>query len=245
MSGFFMHRFFANFHLLDTVLVHQDQPIFHQISRVFRARKWDLVIFFEAHWCDCIYELVGIDKNNLKFVKKDEIAKTKETQNAPIFTLFQAYPNKISTLEILVQKIVEVWAQKIVLFSTERSQMQSISVNKITRISTIAQEAMEQSHGNSPLIIEQYDSIVETFEKYSWMRHILAHPEGNKGIAHWLPSEIGLWVWPEGGWSQKEEDFFKKQKFIFWSFNKNILRLETAAIVGLGILNHHYFETPL
>jgi 16S rRNA U1498 N3-methylase RsmE len=33
-----------------------------------------------------------------------------------------------------------------------------------------------------------------------------------------------------------EKKFFEEKKMILWKFNNRILRLETAAIVGVGIL---------
>ena len=41
-----------------------------------------------------------------------------------------------------------------------------------------------------------------------------------------------LFIGPEGGWTDKERDFFKKNNLNIKSFGKNILRAETAAIVG-------------
>jgi len=53
-----------------------------------------------------------------------------------------------------------------------------------------------------------------------------------------IPKEIplALWIGPEGGWSASELTFFSEKDFILWKFNNRILRLETAAIVGSGIL---------
>jgi RsmE family RNA methyltransferase len=53
-----------------------------------------------------------------------------------------------------------------------------------------------------------------------------------------IPKEtpIALWVGPEGGWSASEKQLFQEQKMTLWKFNHRILRLETAAIVGAGIL---------
>ncbi len=47
---------------------------------------------------------------------------------------------------------------------------------------------------------------------------------------------MALWIGPEGGWSVNEQQFFEAQKMTLWKFNNRILRLETAAIVGTGIL---------
>jgi 16S rRNA U1498 N3-methylase RsmE len=69
---------------------------------VFRAKSGDKIIFFEAGGCDIIYEIIHIGKREIVFVKKEAIKNTKKYTKK--ITLFQALPNKISTIEIIVQK---------------------------------------------------------------------------------------------------------------------------------------------
>ncbi len=41
-------------------------------------------------------------------------------------------------------------------------------------------------------------------------------------------TEIGLWVGPEGGWSEEERGKMRDYGFIFARFGERIMRTETA-----------------
>lgn len=115
--------------------------------------------------------------------------------------------------------------------------MQDISEAKKARIETIAHEALEQCGANMPLVIEySSQSLQKLLEVDSEITHIVAHYEGKELPEIPQDNPIALWVGPEGGWSISEKQFFEEKKMILWKFNHRILRLETAAIVGAGIL---------
>ena len=58
-----------------------------------------------------------------------------------------ALPNKQDKLELIVQKLTEIWIQRIILRPAERSVVKSFSPNKQERLHKIMQEALEQSRG--------------------------------------------------------------------------------------------------
>lgn len=231
-----MHRFFIPSLPPDRFLSDRWEPLFHQINNVFRAKKWQQVIFFENGGADWIYEIIQVTHQSIHFQKKERAEPVTVDPYRPYLVLFQAYPHKISTLELIVQKTVEMWVRELVLFPAEYSQVRLLPGSKIQRLSAIAREAMEQSWNNQLLGIHEKADMQACFMDYPRIPHIIAHPD-------WVPSAsldrekwAGLWVWPEGWWSPKEQDFFLKNNLPFWSFNNNILRLETASILGIGIL---------
>ena len=48
--------------------------------------------------------------------------------------------------------------------------------------------------------------------------------------------KILLFIGPEGGWSDDEKNIFKNKGIVVASIGENVLRAETAAIVGVAIL---------
>lgn len=233
-----MHRFFSTISLKEDILSFPSwNELFHQIVHVFRSKKGQKIIFFEENWPDIVYEVEQISKKNITFKKIEFSYCNKDKNRRPDITLFQSYPNKLSTLELLVQKIVEIGVQKLVLFPSQYSQMSCIPPHKNQRILTIAREAMEQSWDNSLLLIQELSDIKTAKAEYSDLTHIIASPDGS-AVAPDYTQSLWLWIWPEWGWSNEEMDFFREEDSTLWSFNQNILRLETAAIVGVGILTY-------
>lgn len=147
-----MHRFFSSQPLFDTFVL-TEGPQFHQILNVFRAKKGEKIVFFESGGDDVVYEIISISKKQIEFTKKEVIKKPKKSEIKNNITIFQALPNKISTMETIVQKMVEIGINHLIFFAAERSQIREMPTGKIVRIESIAQEALEQSGGNKPLII--------------------------------------------------------------------------------------------
>lgn len=235
MSGiFFMHRFFSS-HPLKPELRLDDWEQFHQIFHVFRAKKWDLLIFFESGGDDRVYEIIEVTKKSALLSQK-EVRKKRNTTSQIV--LFQAYPHKLSTIELIVQKSTELWVGSLIFFPSKYSQIHSIPEMKKQRISAIALEALEQSGWNTPpTIIFTEDTVEELLQKNKHAYHIIASP--HDGADKKIPlAPLGLWVWPEWGWSPDEMTLFRENMCHFWLFNSRILRAETAAIVGLGILSY-------
>lgn len=236
-----MHRFLSPLPLLDHFSLKDGQQ-FHQIIHVFRAKKGDKIIFFESGGNDFIYEILQVSKKEIVFSRRDEIVSLKQRKTRKII-LFQSYPNKLSTLEIIVQKWVELGVDELIFFPSEYSQIRGIPINKQWRISTIAEEALEQSGWNTPITL-QYNTknIEELFWQYSSTEHVIGYPGTTGELNLNQVSSLWLWIGPEGGWSPQEVDFFIRNKCSLWSFNDHILRLETASIVGIGILSY-LFQT--
>lgn len=144
MSGIFMHRFFSSQPLTEALTL-QEGLLFHQILNVFRAKKGDRFIFFEAYGDDRVYEIIDVSKKHINLEQKEIIPRSDSQTLKKQITIFQALPNKIATMETIVQKMVEIGVYQLVFFSSDRSQMHEITAGKNARLAAIAQEALEQS----------------------------------------------------------------------------------------------------
>lgn len=210
---------------------------FHQISHVFRAKKGDSFIFFESEWDDKVYEIIDLSKKQIILKYKDIIKRAPAWKQKRI-KILQAYPNKIQIAELIIQKIVELGIDEIVFFPSQHSQIHDISESKRTRLSSIAIEALEQSWRNSPLEISYDSKGVDMLWNPDYINVVgFIGGESSIEIPVW-DETLSFWVWPEWWWSEPEKDFFLQNKAKLWSFNDNILRLETASIVGAGILKY-------
>jgi 16S rRNA (uracil1498-N3)-methyltransferase len=234
-----MHRFFSYIPLTPELKLTPGDK-FHQISHVFRWKKGSCIIFFESWWDDIVYEIIEIWKKEilLRRVKNINKAITKTLE----LKVFVSYSHKISTLELIVQKLTELGIKEIEFFPSDYSQIQSLSDIKKQRLAVISLEALEQSGWNTPVHL--------TYNKSTSVQNILEENH-NLPLIVWFPHEknsnwwliIPEWpfwflVWPEWGWSEKEMNIFECHKVVLWKFNSQVLRMETAAIAGVAILNY-------
>jgi 16S rRNA (uracil1498-N3)-methyltransferase len=124
------------------VLEISEKQLYHQLTRVLRARIDQEVIFFDGKKQeDHLYSMIHIDKNSVSFKRKEIISKTTELLTE--LTLYQAFPNKLSKFETIVQKCSEIGYKRIIFFESERSQKLVLSENKKERIKKISIEAIE------------------------------------------------------------------------------------------------------
>ena len=212
------------------------KELYHQLTRVLRARVDQEVIFFDGITLqDHIYVMVHINKNTVSFRRKEVISKSSELYLE--LTLYQALPNKFEKLEYIMQKCVEVGYKKIVFFSSERSQKLIISENKKQRFQKILIEAVEQCGGNIVPEIEFESSFLWESKEFEKELCIVCHTQwqSSKHLSEILLSsiKINIFVWPEGGFSEKEIIHFQElwmQKIFLW---ERILRSETVGeVVG-------------
>lgn len=143
-----------------------------------------------------MYEIVGISKKQIDFREREMERSLDKKKNLNI-TIFQAFPNKIGTIEILVQKLVEIGISKVVFFPSDRSQIHEIPASKNSRVMTIAEEALEQSGGNSPMsIVYKKDSLEKVFESDDKnTQHIVGYPNVKNTLV--LDTNCGhyaLWI---------------------------------------------------
>jgi len=137
--------------------------------------------------------------------------------------------NKFDKMELIVQKLTEIWISKIYFVPLERSQFKGIKENKKQRFYKIALEAAEQSWSWDYPDIQVFKNISEI--------------KGTKAILNFdgeyyknadLLNVDFLVIWPEWWITEKDMKQIEAKKTIkLW---EKVLRAETAAIVWWFIL---------
>lgn len=155
--------------------------------------------------------------------------------------IFVAMPNKHDKLELIAQKLTELWVDEIVFRPAERSIIKQRNKNKEQRLHLIVKEATEQSRGwfipqisfrEHPEDTIQKDSIVYIFDKKENATTSIESSSKKTGI-----------IGPEGGLTEKDYNRFAKHTQKTYDLGSTILRMETAAIVGWWLLKSN-FEHP-
>jgi len=227
-----MHRFFLDTDTLwQEVLQLQDSQLLHQFTKVLRLGKWEKVIFFDGkNFVDFVYILTQIEKKQMLFSLTDSIPKI---QNRHSFHLFQALPNKISTLEEIVFFGTQVWYTSFSFFPSQHSQPFFISDAKKERLRKILIESCEQSGRN---YIPSFSFLSKIPQPIG--HNICFHTDtaGNislETIEYSSEKTTNIFIGPEWWWSESEMKDFQKNGFQITKLQGNVLRIVTA-VTGIG-----------
>ena len=159
----------------------------------------------------------------------------------PYITLFQGLP-KFDKMDLIVQKTTEIGVNQIAPMVCQRSIPKSAVQQKRTaRWQRIANEAAKQCkrphfvHVLAPQGLEEYlrgvihlDLLILLWEgeKRQRLKEILRN--------HGEAKSVGLFVGPEGGFTDEEVELMLQNGCLPVTLGDNILRTETAAIVSVA-----------
>ena len=141
----------------------------------------------------------------------------------------------------LIRPLCELGVSRMTPLISERTEgafSQSKINEKEDRWRKIAQEACKQS-GNPwvptfdhPILFNDALSLVNDGEN-CWFGSL------NEGAKKLSPSndkeKVAIFIGPEGGWSEQEEDFARSAGLSFFQLSSHVLRVETAAVSALAV----------
>lgn len=184
----------------------------------------------------------------LQINKNDAVAKIESKEvclaNPKInIAVFQGLP-KGEKLELIIQKISELGASKIIPFESEFTIAKNNTL-KMERLNKIAKEASKQCGRSKKLEIGEtinlinikkylinYDLIIFLYENNNILNNI------NKIYNKIINSKnIAIIIGSEGGFSERENEYLSKLGLEKISLGKRILRTETATIALVGYLS--------
>ena len=216
------------------------------VKSVLRMKKGDRLILFDgAGW---EYETVIKDFSS-DGVTVDVLNKERIPDRGIRITLFQALP-KAGKMDFIIQKATELNADRIVPFRSSRSIPQLTKDKaslKLSRWQNIATEAARQcGRADIPKItgILSFDEML-AYSGREDLKVIFWEEESEKGIKDVLHDKkndmarcISLVIGPEGGFTKEEVCRAVKMGFISVSLGRNILKVETAVLSILSIIQY-------
>jgi 16S rRNA (uracil1498-N3)-methyltransferase len=220
---------------LDLILEKEDA---HYLTHVMRLREGDNVFLFNSKDGEFKGEVISSDKKNTKVKLISKIENINKPGNISlIFSLI-----KSSKLDYLIQKCTEVGVKSFSPVISEKSVAKNLNVQRTERIIKKSCEQSNQLYLPAIHAVEKLDKKLKSLDKNSIVFFADIN-SSNKKIEEVLKnnknSEFYLLVGPEGDFSLKERDLLNNMSnCIPISLGQNILRSETAAVVGLTILNY-------
>mgnify|MGYP000571692913 FL=1 len=220
---------------LDLILEKEDA---HYLKNVMRLREGDNVFLFNSKDGEFKGEIISSDKKNTKVKLISKIENINKPGNISlIFSLI-----KSSKLDYLIQKCTEVGVKSFSPIISEKSVAKNLNIQRIERIIKESCEQSNQLYVPAIHAVEKLEKKLKSLDKNSIVFFADIN-SSNKKIEEVLKNnknrEFYLLVGPEGDFSLKERDLLKgMSNCIPISLGQNILRSETAAVVGLTILNY-------
>ncbi len=149
---------------------------------------------------------------------------------------------KNDKMNLAIQKLTEIGVKSIIPLKTERVV---VKINeKKDKWDTIVKETLKQCRGIKFTEILDVKKLVEIdYKKYDKIIFAFENSNESKSLSEIIKKEdknILYIIGPEGGITQEEVEFLKKNRAIEISLGKRILRAETAAIVVCGIIANFY-----
>ncbi len=218
---------------------------FHYLSAVRRFSVGDEINIFDGLGNSYKARIDNIGKKSMQgTILSSKTLVLPETK----ISLYTAIP-KGERFDWLIEKASEIGVSKIVPIIYVRSVVKELSENKLERYKKISISASSQSWRADIMpvynpvkfneVVERLSSKENTLNILPWEseeeKNILDLLKENKDIKN-----INIFIGPEGGFDKNEIDLALQNGFKTVTLGKNILRVETAAIVASSIVTSVY-----
>ena len=234
-----MHRFFADksqFGENSVTLIGDDVG---HITKVLRLKEGDLVTVCDKDKTDytCKVDSWGKDFVNLSIVSKE----ANPNESELYITLYQGLP-KSDKLEYIIQKSIELGADKIVPVVTSRTVVKlKDNSKKLDRWQKIAEQAAKQSmRGIVPEVSEPIDFKTMLGELSSDALTIIAYENEKQTKLKTVLEDnkdklrVNIIIGPEGGFEEDEVRLASEAGAKSVTLGPRILRCETAPIAVIS-----------
>ena len=246
-----MHRFFVDKSLVENNIARITGDDAKHLEKVLRLKAGDTIEVVVGEEHEYLGEIAAMEGNNheVKLFEHRNIQR-----ESPLnITLYQGLP-KSSKMEFIIQKAVELGVARIVPVINKRSVVQlktsKDQQKKQERWQKIAYEASKQSKRlRIPKItfpvefnealnnLSEEVQVVAYEDEKSWGLKDLPFINKNKEPKT-LVASIGLWVGPEGGFTQDEIDRIKEKEGYTVALGPRILRTETAGLALIAMMQY-------
>ena len=201
---------------------------FFHCTKVLRNREKDIIYLTDGKGNLYESEILKIKKNqcDIRSIKKIKTLK-KNKKNHVVISVIKSQ----NRLEWMVEKLTEIGIDEITFISTKHSEKSNINYKRIDKkiISALKQcKSLFKPKINKLISVNdflKYD--FETSNKYIADLSSKIEMKKNKNHINSL-----IVIGPEGDFSKEELEDFKKKGYQKISLGNQVLRSETAAIVG-------------
>lgn len=238
-----MPRFFVNESEINDHTIKVMGDNFNHITNVLRYKVGDEITISDGNGMDYLCIIKAINKDDIITNIVDIISNDAEPSIQ--VTLYQALP-KADKMELIIQKCIEIGVTKIVPVVTEHTivNISNKESKKLARWNKIAESAAKQCGRGIIPIVDNVATFKEAIKDSTKLDKVIIPYEREKEnslksiIKDFKGSNIGIFIGPEGGFSNAEINLAIDNGVQPITLGKRILRTETAGMVTLAILLH-------
>ncbi len=205
---------------------------FHHAVKVRRIKEGYRIEVNDLNGNVYLTEIERIEK---KRVIAKVIEKLKVEEERLKITLFQCMPNHLSKIDDIIEPISELGVYKLVpVISKNTAVKEKDILKKIKKWEKIAINSIKQCRRLYPLKIEKPVRLkeIKTEDKIKIVFYEREREKTVKEVKEKADS-VSVLIGAEGGLTEEEIEILKEKGFETYSLGKNILRMETAIIVGI------------
>ncbi|MGH7425123.1 MAG: RsmE family RNA methyltransferase [Candidatus Methylomirabilales bacterium] len=248
--------FYTDPHLIEDTAVGLEGADARHLSVVRRGRVGDRILVSDGLGKVFEVEVVSVDPER---VRGEILSSASVPQARPCIAVFQALA-KGEKVDLAIRKLVEVGVDEIVVYLAGRSVPRwdlAKASQALHRWETIAREAAKQARRawlprvRGPLVLEDAAGAVEGWPclladpgasqpLHSALRSLSDPPSNSLSKGGQAPERMALVVGPEGGLAPEEAAAFAGRGATLVSLGEQILRTETAGLVGAAVVMYHF-----
>lgn len=250
-----MHRFYLPPEQCQAASLFLTGSEAHHARHVVRIRQGERVTVLDGAGQEFQCDLQEYERDRAK------LAVVEKCFQPPLpsqVTLLQAVP-RAKLMEAIIQKATELGAWRIVPLLTERVVTQlddEDATHKTAKWRSVAIEAIKQCGSpwlpkiEPPLTPSQFLARKESFELpliaslESDSRPPQEYFRAFQARHGRMPGSVCVWIGPEGDFTPAETEAIKSQGVLPITLGRLVLRVETAAIYCLSVLNYE-LQSPL
>ena len=223
--------------IAENKVIIKDKDLYKHIIKVFRAKIGEKILFLDEE--ETQYETI-LNEIQSDFFKAEIIKKYKSGRKLPLnIYIAQSVLNSDAQISA-IQKATELGVKGIIpLYTDNCAVKESVIKNKVDKWRKIIIESVKQCERADIPIVYDLSYINETVKKFDYVI-VFAEKYTDMTFSQYIKSKnidknksILVVIGPEGGFSEKEFEFFKKKEFPLITLGNLIYRADTALVAAL------------
>lgn len=231
-------RIYQDVELIEDKVLALDEKASHHLSKVLRCKQGESLILFDGRGSECHATVEALSRRQVS-VRLGQLSLRDKRSNCDIH-LFQGL-SKADRMDWVIQKAVELGVSDITPIVTQYCAVKLTPEKRVklrAHWQAVIISACEQSGQNHLPKLHPIQAFEDSFGDDDSTLALLLSPDADM---HWSnlnkpTSKVGLWVGPEGGFSEDEVLMAKEQSLQLVAMGPRILRTETASIAGISII---------